>query len=218
MPEVQAAPASAPNAEAVTGTPGAPATQAPEAVSAEKFNALSNQVAALTRLMQKAATPNATPTPPDPARPSLAKHDEELKRMADGLKTAAKRTEVKAAVAEKLGARTEHFARYVLSVHGDRIKVTDDMQVYVDDEGTPTPVTQWADAFLKTAEGQMFMPAPVPAPSPIPNGTGGKQTQRHPYADLKYSDLMTKAKENFSEYLKFAREFPEQFKAVTDKK
>lgn len=226
MAEVQAAPASAPNAEAVQqqGSPSAPVQQAPEAVT-KQIEALSNQVGALTRIVQKLQTPSAptTPTTPPPdtePRLSLAKVDERQQQFANGLKANAKRTEIKAAVAEKLGKKTDSFAKYVLNVYGEQFEVTDDMQVYVKDNGERTPVGQWADAFLKTDEGLMFMPPPAQPPSGegLESSNGNGKKAHHPYSSLSYEQLMEKQRTDFAGVQKFAREHPDDYARIKNRR
>ncbi len=91
----------------------------------------------------------------------------------------------------------ERAAKVVLADHGGRVVVDDDFNVhYQDQNDTTTPIATWIGAYLKTEDGQFFLPAKKLAGGDGLSGNNaaginnGGAAQGHPFAKLSYKEIM----------------------------
>lgn len=155
------------------------------------------------------------PEPQKPAEPdSLATKVERLSAQSKALAEEKKRTTLETAFVKPFGDRAEKAAKYVLALHGDKIEVTDDFQVlYREGDDQKTPLRIWADAFLKTDEAEMFLPAKIgPSGDGLKSNTSGALKAPHPFSKLSYSEIMEKARTNYTEYAAYVRDYGDEFK------
>lgn len=201
------------------GKPGEPLKDNPDAghVTKAEFTALSRTLMSeITSLKSMLPPPKADAKPKTDDAPTLTGQAEELRTLKEGLKAGSKRTAVTAAVANKLGARTDAFAKYVLALHGDKIEVSEDFQrVEVNDNGTRQPVAKWLDAFLQTDDGLAFMPPPAQPPSGdgLTGSHAGMAKPKHRFSDMGYEEIQKASKSAPHEFRTYIAEHRDEYEA-----
>lgn len=214
MSEVLADPTAA--QKPVEGTPSPevkPETLTKADVDALVSSALEKQRNAIfAEIRRNSKAPETKQQTPEPD--SLASKVERLSAQSKALAEEKKRTTLETAFVKPFGERAEKAAKYVLALHGDKIEVTDDFQVlYREGDDQKTPLKVWADAFLKTDEAEMFLPPKIgPSGDGLKSNTSSAPRAPHPYSKLSYSEIMEKARTNYTEYAAYVRDYGEEFK------
>lgn len=127
-----------------------------------------------------------------------AKHRENLRFGA--LKSAA----MAKGITEK---RAEQFARVVISEHDSKISVTDDFQVkFAESDDKSTNITDWANAYLQTADGEIFLPPKTAGSSEGQSGSGKAASANNPFLQMTFMQIMEAKTKNPELYLAYLQD------------
>jgi hypothetical protein len=109
-------------------------------------------------------------------------------------------------------ARAGRFAKLILAEFGEQISVTKDDEVtFKESDDKTVSIGEWIGAYLKSADGEFFLPPKATGNSDGQNGANGSAATPHPYLAMNATEIMEHSKDHPDLFVSYTEKHEEDW-------